>query len=131
MEVDNDKFIRWWFENNIKKKPLKISEYISEEAIKYLAQELQTPLQITFHLKQSIKLSYDIGEKPITLDIVKQVLRPDLKSIQAKLARNGYQELAVCELLNTTKKEVRDFFDGKGNKDRNIEFNQKLQQIKI
>ncbi|MGQ4006557.1 AAA family ATPase [Francisellaceae bacterium CB300] len=128
---DNDKFIRWWFENNVKKKPLKISENISDEAIKYLAQELLTPLQIIFYLKLSIKLAYDVGEKPITLDIVKQVMHPDLKSIQAKLARNGYQEPAVCELFNATKKEVRDFFAGKGNKDRNIEFNQKLHYLNI
>lgn len=128
---DNDKFIRWLFENSIKKKPLKISEYISEEAIKYLAQELLTPLQVIFYLKLSLKLAYDTGEKPITLDIVKQVMHPDLKSIQAKLARNGYQEAAVCELFNASKKEVRDFFAGKGGKDRNIEFNQKLHQLNI
>ena len=76
-------------------------------------------------------MAYDTGEKPITLGIVKEVMHPDLKSIQAKLARNGYQEAAVCELLNATKKEVRDFFDGKGSKDRHIEFNQKLHQLNI
>ena len=128
---DNDKFIRWWFENNTKKKPLKINDYISDDAIKYLAKELLTPLQITFYLKLAIQLAYDVGEKPINLDTVKQVMYPDLQSIQSKLARNGYQELAVCELLNATKKEVRDFFAGKANKERSIEFNHKLQKLNI
>ena len=82
-------------------------------------------------MKLAIKLAYDVGEKPINLDTVKQVMYPDLQSVQAKLARNGYQEQAVCELLNATKKEVRDFFAGKANKERSIEFNHKLQKLNI
>jgi len=127
---DNDKFIKWWFKES-SNKTVSIENQISSDAIKFLAKELLTPLQIIYYIRKAIQLAYETDEKPISIDIAKQVIYPDLKSVKSVLARNGYQEQAVCELLNASKKEVNDFFAGKGNKDRNLEFTQKIQKMNI
>ena len=82
-------------------------------------------------LPKAHHLAYQLGDKPIQKDIIDRVLMPDLNSLSAKLARNGYQFSAVCELLGATPKETRAFLDGKLTSPRRSDFLQKVHSIDI
>ena len=92
---------------------------------------MQTPLQIQDYLTKAIQQGHQLGEKIITQELIEQVLRADLNSLEAQLIRNGYQFKSICELLNATPKETNEFLQGKLNSQRKSEFIQKLRDISI
>ena len=91
---------------------IKVSEVITPEASLRLAQALITPLQIHKYLTTAMEIAYTTGTKPITEEVINKALAPDLNSLEAQLARIGYQLPAVCELLHASPKEVKDFLHG-------------------
>lgn len=127
---DNETLIRNWISIRLNNNT-KLEQVIDKEAISYLATELLTPLQIEFYLEKAILSAYEIGESKISLDIVKDTLYADIKSIQSNLARNGYYEDTLCDLLNITKKEIKLFFDNKLPKESSLNIRQKLESFKI
>lgn len=127
---DKKGFVNGWL-NKYTMKPTKPSDVMTQEAIEYLAESLQTPLQIEDYLNKAVQYAYNIGEKQITKDIIQEVLSPDLRSLEAQLRRNGYHSQQVCELLKATPKEVQDFLNNKPNHPRRKEFFKKLASINI
>lgn len=128
--TDKVSFINGWLKKYVIK-PTKTTDVITQEAIEYLADSLQTPLQIEDYLNKSIQYAYSVGEQQISKEMVESVLSPDLKSIEAQLRRNGYQPQQVCDLLKATHKEVQDFLSNKPNHPRRKEFLKKLAYINI
>lgn len=128
--ADRSRFINWWIKQYAKK-GTKSDDIISKDAVDLLAEKLQTPLQIESYLTQAIEYGYRINEKPINVDIVNSLLHPALSSLEAQLARNGYQLNNICELLQATPKEVRSFFDGKPNHPRKQEFLIKIKAVGV
>lgn len=110
---------------------IKVQDVIAAEAIQRLANTLITPLQIDYYLTRAVQLAYQLGEKPIRPDIIDQVLLSDLDSLEAQLARNGYQFTAVRELLSATTKETKEFLEGKPNLPRKNEFVQAIHSLGI
>lgn len=127
---NKEKYIVWLF-NQCLPDDKKVQEIITPEAIQELATTLQTPLQIQHYLTKAIQLGHQLGEKTITHELIEQVLRADLNSLEAQLARNGYQFKSTCELLGTSPKEAKEFLQGKSNSPRKSEFVQKLRDIGI
>lgn len=129
--MDNkEKYISWLLKQCLHDK-LTPDTVITPEAIQRLAAALITPLQIGYYLTKAIQLAYQLGEKPIQPEIIDQVLLPDLDSLEAQLARNGYQIPAVCELLRATTKETKEFLQGKPNLPRRNEFMQAIHSVGI
>ncbi len=127
---DKEKYIIWLLKECLDPKK-KYQEIISPEAIQKLASSLQTPLQIQHYLTQAIQSGHQLGEKIITPELIEQTLSFDLNSLEAQLARKGYQLKDTCEMLNATAKEVQDYLQGKSNSPRKNEFIQKLRSIGI
>lgn len=125
-----EKYITWLITQCLDDKK-KYQEIITEEAVKKLASALQTPLQIQHYLSRAVHEGHVIGEKTITEDIINSVLLADLNSLEAKLARSGYQFGAVCDLLRASPKETREFLQGKSNSPRKSEFTLKIREIGI
>lgn len=125
-----EKYIEWLFKQCLKEK-IKIGEIITPEASLRLAQALITPLQIHKYLSTAMEIAYNAGVKPITEEVINRALAPDLDSLEAQLARIGYQLPAVCEFLHATPKEVKDFLQGKSNLPRKSEFLSAIRSIGI
>ncbi len=127
---NKEKYITWLIKQCLEDKK-KLQEIITPEATQKLATALQTPLQIQHYLTKAVQLGHQLGEKAITPELIDQVLRADLNSLEAQLARNGYQFKSICELLGAVPKEVNEFLQGKLNSQRKHEFVQKLRDIGI
>lgn len=127
---NKEKYIEWLLKNCLNEK-VKYQDIITPEAIQKLSSSLVTPLQIQHYLTKALQLGYKIGEKSLTEEMILQVLKPDINSIEAQLVRNGYQFKAICELLNASSKEVSEFLTGKGTGLRKNEFLQKIKSVGI
>lgn len=127
---NKEKYINWLLKQCLQEGK-KVQDLVTPEAIELLAKSLQTPLQIRHYLTKAIQLGYQLGEKQISVSLIEQVLRSDLNSIEAQLARSGYQFRAACELLSATPKETKDFLSGKNNLPRRNEFIDKIRSIGI
>jgi len=129
--INNKEHYIQWLLNQCLKKDIKPEHVITKEAIKLLADRLVTPLQITHYLQKAIEQACLVGEKPVTYEIIEQILLPDLNSLKALLARSGYQFSAVCELLGATPKETREFLEGKSTISRKNEYIKSIQSSGI
>ncbi len=130
LDKNKEKYIAWLITQCLDEKK-KYQEIITEEAIKKLASALQTPLQIQHYLGLAVNEGHIAGEKTITEDIITSVLLADLNSLEARLARSGYQFGAICDLLRASPKETREFLQGKSNSPRKSEFMHKIREIGI
>jgi len=88
------------------------TEILTEEAIERLASALSTPLQIEQYLGLALEAAYQIGQKPVTVDVVDSVLSADLDALEATLTRYGYNTRALAELLNVRPAVIRAFLHG-------------------
>lgn len=125
-----EKYVEWLFKQCLNEK-IKVSDVITPEASLRLAQALITPLQIHKYLSSAMEIAYNAGIKPITAEVIDKALAPDLNSLEAQLARIGYQLPAVCEFLHASPKEVKDFLHGKSNSPRKTEFLSALRSIGV
>ncbi len=101
------------------------------EASLRLAQALITPLQIHKYLTTAMDIAYTTGTKPITEEVINKALARDLNSLEAQLAKIGYQLPAICEFLHASPKEVKDFLYGKSNSPRKTEFLSAIRSIGV
>lgn len=125
-----EKYVEWLFKQCMNEK-IKVTDVITPEASLRLAQALITPLQIHKYLSSAMEIAYNAGIKPITEEVINKALAPDLNSLEAQLARIGYQLPAVCEFLHASPKEVKDFLYGKSNSPRKTEFLSAIRSIGI
>lgn len=125
-----EKYVEWLFKQCMNEK-IKVNDVITPEASLRLAQALITPLQIHKYLSSAMEIAYNAGIKPITEEVINKALAPDLNSLEAQLARIGYQLPAVCEFLHASPKEVKDFLHGKSNSPRKTEFLSAIRSIGI
>lgn len=125
-----EKYVEFLFKQCLNEKA-KVSDVITNEASLRLAQALITPLQIHKYLSAAMEIAYSAAIKPITEEVINKALAPDLHSLEAQLARIGYQLPAICEFLHATPKEVKDFLHGKSNSPRKTEFLSAIRSIGI
>ena len=88
------------------------TEILTEEAIERFASALSTPLQIEQYLTLALEAAYQIGQKPVTVEVVDSTLSADLDALEATLTRYGYNTRALAELLNVRPAEIRAFLHG-------------------
>ena len=92
---------------------------------------LVTPLQINHYLARALEQAYLSGTKPITTEIIESILVPDLDGIDAKLARNGYNLQALCEILNARPSEVKSYLLGQLNTSKLVAFNKEINKLGV
>ncbi|MEJ2326452.1 MAG: hypothetical protein P8Y25_06350 [Chromatiaceae bacterium] len=86
---------------------LEATEILTEEAVERLETGLSTPLQIEQCLTLAFEAAYQVGQKPVTVEVIESVLAADLDAMEATLTRYGYNTRALAELLDVRPAEIR------------------------
>jgi hypothetical protein len=86
---------------------------LTSAALERLAEALATPLQVEQYLTLALEEAYRAGQKPVTPDIIDSVLAQGLNDVEPTLARYGYTDRAVADLLHVRPAEVRAFLRGR------------------
>lgn len=120
-------YIEWLIKESTAK-GTKISDLLDASAIELLTSSLKTPLQIEEHLMRSFKEAFQIGEKPVTADVVNSVLSKRINDLEPVLVRNGYNVKSLAEQLNIKPSEIRSLFRGQLEVARSREL---LEQIRM
>lgn len=101
-----------WLLAECRQSKIKLTDQLTEEALLYLAERLATPLQIEYYLERAFEEGYQMGQTPVSKEIIESVLAPDLDELEPKLTRHGYSVKVLAELLNAKNAEIRSFLHG-------------------
>jgi type II secretory pathway predicted ATPase ExeA len=88
-------------------------EILTEEAVDLLAERLVTPLQITQYLTLALEEAYKVGQKPVSAEMIEQMLAQDINGLAPTLTRHGYSLKVLAEWLNVRPTEIRSFLQGR------------------
>ena len=124
------KYCEWIIKQAVSEN-IKPKDILNQDAIELLGESLLTPLQVIKYLSSSLQKAYMIGVKPVTKEIVQSVLVPEINGLDAKLARNGYTNRYLCDLLNSKNNELRLFLKGQLVGSKAQEFNQEILKLGI
>ena len=115
-----------WLLKHCTKKGIELGSVLAPEAVDLLADRLATPLQIGHYLTLALEESYQIGEKPVTEEVIKSVLAKDLDDLEPKLTRHGYKIKDLADELNLRPIMIRSFLRGKLPPDKTQEIQTEL-----
>jgi type II secretory pathway predicted ATPase ExeA len=87
----------------------KLETVVADDAVELLAERLATPLQIEHYLMLALEEAFNIGQKPVTVDIVNRVLARTLNDPEPHLLRHGYSVKSLAQLANVKPAEIRSF----------------------
>ena len=107
------------------------TELLSEEALVFLAERLSTPLQIEQYLTLAFERAFKIGQKPVTPDILTDILAQGLDEMEPYLTRHGYNAKTLAQLLNIRVSEVRSFLQGQLAPGRTQELREQMLKVGI
>lgn len=110
---------------------VKVADLMDEDAVDMLAERLRTPLQIEMHLTLAFEQGFRLDAKPVTADIVEQVLSRAIDDLEPTLTRNGYDATAIAQQFNAKPSEVRAFLAGSLDPDRGRELTEQLRQAGV
>ena len=97
-----------------------------DDAIDLLASKLRTPLQVEQHLRLALEAGYQIGVKPITVDVVDSILSKKLDDLEPTLIRHGYSVKELTEELGLPAKEIKALFHNQLEPGRSKEIQEKM-----
>lgn len=89
-----------------------ISDLLEPLALELLASSLRTPLQIEQHLTMSFEEAYQVGEKPVTPEVVGSVLSKQINDLEPTLTRHGYNVKSLAEQFSAKPSEISALFRG-------------------
>ena len=101
---------------------------ISPEACDFLAEKLNTPLQIAEHLNRAFTDTFRMGADQVTAEIVQDTISVGFDDLDARLARIGYAPKSLAEQFDLTQAEARRFLKGKLDTDRTTELTDLMRQ---
>ncbi|RUR04137.1 AAA family ATPase [Legionella sp. km772] len=125
-----DHYLQWAIAQCIIKDK-KWSEVITAEALSHLTANLITPLQIISHFNRALEIGFTAGVKPISKEVIEQVLKPFGSLIESKYARSGYRISTLAKILHTSEKEINQWFLGKLPELRVAEIHNALEQANV
>ena len=91
---------------------VKVSDLMDDDAIDLIAERLRTPLQIEMHLTLAFEQGFRLGAKPVTVEIVEQVLPRAIDDLEPTLTRNGYDAATLTAQLGARPSDVRSLLAG-------------------
>ena len=125
------RFIEWMLEQCSKPK-LKPHDIFSEDAIVLLAERLISPLQIIHYSWRALEEAFLVGERPVGVEIVKEVLSSNLNDLEPKLARHGYNVRILPEQLHARPHDVKSFLRGTlASEARTKDFHEQIKKLGI
>lgn len=97
------------------------------DAIDVLARRLRTPLQIEMHMTLAFEHAFRVDAKPVSVEVVEEVLSPAIDDLEPVLTRNGYDAGTLAAQLHARPAEIRDFLAGTLPADRTRERTEQLR----
>jgi type II secretory pathway predicted ATPase ExeA len=104
-----------------------VGDLIEEAALDLLASRLKTPLQIEQHLTLAFEEAFRVGERPVTRQVVEDVLSRHLDDLEPRLTRQGYTVRSLAEQFSAKPAEIRQFLRGELNPARTQELAQSMR----
>ena len=104
---------------------------ITDEAVEMLVERLATPLQMELYLTLAFEEAYQVGQKPVTPEVIDAVLSKQLNDIEPRLIRHGYNTQVLSRLLNVRPAEIRSFLHGQLPPGRTEEIRNELLAVGI
>lgn len=124
---DTARFLDWLLKQCLAE-GTKPNEVITPEARDFLAEKLNTPLQISEHLNRAFTDTFRMGADQVTADIVRDTISAGFDNLDARLARIGYSPKSLAEQFDLTQAEARRFLKGKLDTDRTSELGDLMRQ---
>lgn len=118
----------YWLLDNCTDDKTNPTDVIEEQAIDYLVERLTTPLQIEQHLSLALEEGFNVGVKPITVDVLDLTLSRRINDIEPRLIRHGYSEKVLVDQFHYKPAELRKFFKGELDANRVKEITQDLRE---
>nr|WP_319392656.1 AAA family ATPase [uncultured Desulfobacter sp.] len=106
-------------------------EVFSEDAINFIGEKFSTPLQINHYGWNALVKAYQIGQKPVDVDILQEIISEDLDSIEANMKRSGYGMKEICEAVDARPAEIRSFFKNRLEQTRTKEIQDEILKLGI
>jgi type II secretory pathway predicted ATPase ExeA len=95
-------------------------------AMDMLASKLRTPLQVQQHLTLALETSYRLGDGPISVELLGNVLSKQLDEFEPTLVRNGYRVKDLVEQFGVKAAEVNALLRGRLDPKRALELQEKM-----
>jgi hypothetical protein len=112
-------------------KDIKSAEIFTEKALDYMAEKFSTPLQINQYAWGYLIKAYHIGQKPVDIEVLNDVISKDLDGIEATLRRYGYDIKALSEAVDARPSEIRTYFKGRLSSGRATEIQKEILKLGI
>jgi hypothetical protein len=99
------------------------------ETFRFMEKKLSTsgPLRESAD-KHSI---YQVGQKPVTAEMIEGVLAQDINGLESTLTRSGYNLKVVAELVNVRPTDIRSFLQGRLSASRAQELRDEMLAVGI
>jgi len=102
-------YIHWLLDASFATKT-KPESILTIDAIDMLTTKLRTPLQVQLHLTLALEAGFQTGEKPVTAELVENVLSRQLDDLEPILTRQGYRLKDMVEQFDAKPAEIRALF---------------------
>ena len=106
----------------------KPDDLVEPDARAFLAEKLNTPLQIAEHLNRAFTDAFRMGADRVTRDTVMDTISVGFDDLDARLARIGYTPKALSDQFELSQSEVRRFLRGRLDTDRTEELSDLMRQ---
>jgi type II secretory pathway predicted ATPase ExeA len=103
------------------------ADIVEDAAVDLLARRLTTPLQIEQYLTRALEKGFQVGERPITPQLVETILSPQLDELEPRLRRHGYDVRTVAELANAKTSDIQALLRGELEATRTREITDRLR----
>lgn len=120
-----------WLINKSSDENASLSDLFEEDVISYFSERLVTPMQVNNFVWKSLVEGYQIGEKPVSIETVRNVISKDLDGIEAKLVRFGYNVKSLSDITDIKQNEIKAYLNGKLATERTQEIHREMLRMGI
>jgi type II secretory pathway predicted ATPase ExeA len=106
---------------------VKVGSLMDADAIDLMAERLRTPLQIEMHLTLAFEHAFRLGAKPVSVEVVEDILSRAINDLEPTLIRNGYDAATLAAQFNAKPIEIKAFFAGTLAGDRTQELTDQMR----
>lgn len=130
IQGSEEQYIRWLLQQCLNK-DVKPTDVFTENAILFMAEKFSTPLQVNHYAWNSLVKAYQIGQKPVDLDTLQEIISKDLNGVEANMKRYGYDIKTICETVDARPAEIRAYFKGRLESGRTREIQNEILKLGI
>ncbi len=107
------------------------TEIFTTDAINFMSEKFFTPLQINLYAWNALVKACEIGEKPVDVNVFKEIISGDFNCLEANAKRLGYGMKDLCEAVDARTAEIRAFFKNRLAETRTKEIQKEIFKLGI